>query len=150
MSRCFTTRYHFQRWCLVIKNLAMASERLIQFITFTFCKMIPQNRIDFVSYPKSLLPKAPAKKQGNFIMASELKINDLHHVAKKSHSCKQCGYSCDRPSMLKRNIWVHNREKPFVDRATTLATKLVTIAKGLGKNWKLFHDKRVLHIVRLT
>ena len=26
----------------------------------------------------------------------------------------------------------------FADSATTLATKLVTIAKGLGGNWKLF------------
>ena len=76
----------------------MVRERLNQFITFTFCKKIPQNEINFVSYPNTLLPRAPAKKQGNFKMASELKSKDLPSNAKKNYPCNQCGYSCNVPS----------------------------------------------------
>ena len=68
-----------------------------------FCQLSP----NIVTY-------STLKKEGNFIMASELKIIDLHPVAKKSYSCKQCGYSCNTTSKLKRHTRVHSGAKPFV------------------------------------
>ena len=42
------------------------------------------------------------------------KVNQIHPDAKKNYNCNQCGYSCNKHSMLKRHILVHSGKKTFV------------------------------------
>ena len=88
--------------------------KVIQIVTFTFYKKLPQIMNYIFSYYKSLSPTAPTEKQGNYKMAGELEIIDLPSRGKKNYNCNQCGFSCNRPSNLKSHMRVHSGEKPFV------------------------------------
>ena len=106
--RCFTIRYHFQRWCLVIKNLALRD--LSNLSLSLFAKRFPKIQLILSVIPKHCYPQHLPKSK----MASELNINDLPSNAKKNYKCNQCGYFCNVPSNLKTHMRVHSGEKPFV------------------------------------
>ena len=63
------------------------SETLINVATFTFTNTsLKMEKTTFIRHSKALVHTANAK-QGNFRMASELKMNKFHGDGKKSYNC---------------------------------------------------------------